>query len=947
MKSTKKSLLLSTLSLILCFAMLLGTTWAWFTDEVQSGVNRIVAGNLDVELLHTSASVTTAASVKGQTNLFTDKTGNAMLWEPGAVSYENFTVSNVGTLAFKYNMNLNITDYNAVTDTAKDLREPLKVKVLTGENILTSVTRDTVAALDWTNAQSLVDFKKDGGTLYPTTAAGKTSSEAFQVIVYWQPGDNDNQWNVNNGATTTDGQPLFVEFGINLVATQLEYEKDSFGDDYDANRTLPILPQSINKTFETPTIGTTIEGGSVSIKTIGGVSAGNSDVIVKNKSNNTGVGSVKQDSVKSVVEAMVTKIGSDKIDITSDQNSIIYIDIKTTKAPTTTEAEYDISLSAQMTYIEKTAAEEKVEKTVEIEHLTETDLGGKTVVATIDLGAGLKGVKVSHNTIPMNKLSSATPGDDITEGYFYDEISGVLTIISKSFSPFEVTYVQPKSISECKHEYEYAQFDSYSHTTTCKFCDYNETEPHQFEDGKCKLCGYKGTIGKIQIHTENAADYVCITDAGMTNKDGQSVEKILNGAIEYDSNTKTLKLMQDVNVNQIDFTCDKNGSCGAILDLNGYILTCNSWTALDIYANAQNDGDQYGYEGYSLVINDSNPDAVHNGKIYYAEREHYYTSSKGWKYDGYEWFKEGSTPNGEFITEYVIKGGIITNVSAGKYGSAGDPYDGGGLSTCGKTTVTFNAGTFAGINADGDVGAIAMGKTQSSENCKLFMNEGASIVGCSGGTAGVRMYGSGHFELNGGKFSYCSGWEIAHAVYTEESSEFIMNDGIIEHCYSEDRRPSVINLMGSGKTELLGGTITDCDAYAIIWNSDAKLVLDGVTIKDCFARGGAYGGFLIMEATFEGNPTLTIKGSTKLINNTTQNTPIADNVDSRVKILGGDFTQINDDATQDLLTSIDKSFEGIQGGSFKDIHKAFVTSHLADGCAIVDNGNGTFTVTAP
>ena len=49
MKSTKRMLLLSTISLVLCFAMLIGTTWAWFTDEVVSGKNQIIAGNLDVE----------------------------------------------------------------------------------------------------------------------------------------------------------------------------------------------------------------------------------------------------------------------------------------------------------------------------------------------------------------------------------------------------------------------------------------------------------------------------------------------------------------------------------------------------------------------------------------------------------------------------------------------------------------------------------------------------------------------------------------------------------------------------------------------------------------------------------------------------------------------------------------------------------------------------------
>ena len=49
-KHTKRALLASILSVVLCVAMLVGSTFAWFTDSVTSGNNKIVAGNLDVEL---------------------------------------------------------------------------------------------------------------------------------------------------------------------------------------------------------------------------------------------------------------------------------------------------------------------------------------------------------------------------------------------------------------------------------------------------------------------------------------------------------------------------------------------------------------------------------------------------------------------------------------------------------------------------------------------------------------------------------------------------------------------------------------------------------------------------------------------------------------------------------------------------------------------------------
>ena len=53
MKKTLKSLVISVTSLLLCFVMLLGTTFAWFTDEVKSGNNVIQTGNLDIEMYWT------------------------------------------------------------------------------------------------------------------------------------------------------------------------------------------------------------------------------------------------------------------------------------------------------------------------------------------------------------------------------------------------------------------------------------------------------------------------------------------------------------------------------------------------------------------------------------------------------------------------------------------------------------------------------------------------------------------------------------------------------------------------------------------------------------------------------------------------------------------------------------------------------------------------------
>ena len=52
-RSTKSALISSVVALFLCFTMLLGTTYAWFTDSVASGSNVITAGNLDIKVEYT------------------------------------------------------------------------------------------------------------------------------------------------------------------------------------------------------------------------------------------------------------------------------------------------------------------------------------------------------------------------------------------------------------------------------------------------------------------------------------------------------------------------------------------------------------------------------------------------------------------------------------------------------------------------------------------------------------------------------------------------------------------------------------------------------------------------------------------------------------------------------------------------------------------------------
>ena len=128
--TSRNALVTSVLSLLMCVSMLVGTTFAWFTDEVVSGMNTIAAGNLDVDLLVDGNSVT------ANTPLFS----GVEKWEPGVVVYENIQVANIGTLALKYQMTVNFGNENDLN--GHKLSEVLKIAVI--DKIADGATRAQV-----------------------------------------------------------------------------------------------------------------------------------------------------------------------------------------------------------------------------------------------------------------------------------------------------------------------------------------------------------------------------------------------------------------------------------------------------------------------------------------------------------------------------------------------------------------------------------------------------------------------------------------------------------------------------------------------------------------------------------------------------------------------------------------------------------------------------------
>ena len=120
-KSTKRALLGSIMAMVLCLAMLVGATFAWFTDTASTGVNKIQAGKLDVALEMKDAAGQWV-SAEGKTLDFVKAAaGEQVLWEPGCTyTLPELRVVNNGNLAAAQNALRDATGTSVLTRAEAD-----------------------------------------------------------------------------------------------------------------------------------------------------------------------------------------------------------------------------------------------------------------------------------------------------------------------------------------------------------------------------------------------------------------------------------------------------------------------------------------------------------------------------------------------------------------------------------------------------------------------------------------------------------------------------------------------------------------------------------------------------------------------------------------------------------------------------------------------------------
>jgi len=214
MKSKKSALLLSFTSLLICFAMLVGSTFAWFTDTATTGVNKIVSGNLKVDIIGETGEDHLDALKFTKADATTDTGAEAqILWEPGCrYLTQGFRIANKGNLALKWKAQVN-KGTTATNDGGYDLLDVIDFYLVKND------INDEGTPLD--------EFT---GNL---TAGAKTSD------VYYIKGVMDKDAGNNYQNLTLDG------ITITVYATQDTVEYDSFDDQYDKDATYLTYPAGV------------------------------------------------------------------------------------------------------------------------------------------------------------------------------------------------------------------------------------------------------------------------------------------------------------------------------------------------------------------------------------------------------------------------------------------------------------------------------------------------------------------------------------------------------------------------------------------------------------------------------------------------------------------------------------------------------------------------------
>ena len=347
-KATKRALVSSTLAILMCVAMLIGTTFAWFTDTASTAVNKIQSGTLKVDIVKEDG----VTSIKNESMSFVNKDGSAnILWEPGATFMTPaFKIKSTGSLALKYKLTLN---------------------GITGDNMLLDVITFSVV-------------KADGTEVALDTFVGHLTPDAALSDALYIKGHMDEAANNDYQNKTLEG------LGITVVATQDTVENDSSGNQYDEDAAYPVYAVA---------------------------------PIKKDQSGNLARGvkleTPEKHAATDTPAATATVPAGAKLDAGANQLELI-IEKSTTPANFTVDITQNEPKTLNISMKGLAAGNDQL---IRVEFYIET---------------GLSLVEINHNGEAMSRCS-AMQWLDADQEFYYNSATGLVTMLTKTFSPFTYT----------------------------------------------------------------------------------------------------------------------------------------------------------------------------------------------------------------------------------------------------------------------------------------------------------------------------------------------------------------------------------------------------------------------------------------------------------------------------------------------------------------------------
>ena len=201
--------------MVICVSMLIGSTFAWFTDSATANVNTIQAGNLDVELVGKDGKTLTEA-LKWVKSAEAPE-GEKVLWEPGCkYNLEPFAIKNSGNLALKYKVVISGLTGDATLLEAIDFTVSVDGDALVAKDGESTAT--TAASLN--NFEGTLEAGKTTGLITITGKMKETAGNKYKGL-------------------------SLENISITVYASQLNYESDSTGKDYDKDATYyPVIDEA-------------------------------------------------------------------------------------------------------------------------------------------------------------------------------------------------------------------------------------------------------------------------------------------------------------------------------------------------------------------------------------------------------------------------------------------------------------------------------------------------------------------------------------------------------------------------------------------------------------------------------------------------------------------------------------------------------------------------------